>query len=358
MGLRRGKTKTILESSIDSALLAVEIYNKPRTVFRVENYITLMVMAWTRLFHAHFNNTIGDKYYYKSGKKYKLVDGERKAWELNESIRKYGQLTESEEKNLRLFIALRNKIEHRHIEKETLDTLIFGECQALLYNFENTLVKLFGEDYAINENLAFSLQFSRFITKEQRQAQKNMLSSEVQDLVAYINKYRSELSEDVFNSQEYSIKLIAIPKVASASRNDLSVEFIKWESFNPEEQAEVQKVTAIVKDKIIRVEAVNAGRYKPSSVVKLVKENGMADFSINHHTALWQKFGVRPTNNADDPFDTNTKFCYYDQAHNDYLYTNNWVSFIIQLFELDKMRLEDLKTSNNINVTLSVSDFE
>jgi len=75
LGLRRGKTKTILESSIDSALLAVEIYNKPKTVFHVENYITLMVMAWTRLFHAHFNNTIGDKYYYKSGKKYKLVDG-------------------------------------------------------------------------------------------------------------------------------------------------------------------------------------------------------------------------------------------------------------------------------------------
>lgn len=65
MSLRKGKTKSILESSIDSALLAVEIYNKPRAPFRVENYISLMVMAWNRLFHAYFNNTIGDKYYYK-----------------------------------------------------------------------------------------------------------------------------------------------------------------------------------------------------------------------------------------------------------------------------------------------------
>lgn len=31
MKLRKGKTKSNIESSIDSALLAVEIYNKPRT---------------------------------------------------------------------------------------------------------------------------------------------------------------------------------------------------------------------------------------------------------------------------------------------------------------------------------------
>lgn len=356
LSLRRGKTKTILESSVDSALLSVEIYNKPRTVFRVENYITLMVMAWTRLFHAHFNNTIGDKYYYKTGNKYRLVDGEKKAWELNECIKKYGELSEPEEKNLRLFISLRNKIEHRHIEKETLDVLIFGECQALLYNFENTLVKLFGEEYAINENLAFSLQFSRVITKEQRQAQKNMMSSEVQDLITYIHKYRSDLSENVFNSQEYSVKLIAIPKVASASRNDLSVEFIKWEKLTPEEQMEVQKITTIVKDKTVKVEGINTGRHRPSVVVEKVKESGIVNFSMTYHTALWQIFGVRPANNAEDPFDTNTKFCYYDQAHNDYLYTDNWFEFIVQLFALGKLKLDELKTFKN--KVLNVSDFE
>jgi len=34
MKLRKGKTKSLLESSIDAALLAVEVYNKPRTTFR------------------------------------------------------------------------------------------------------------------------------------------------------------------------------------------------------------------------------------------------------------------------------------------------------------------------------------
>ena len=65
MTLRKGKTKSTLEASIDSALLAVEIYNKPRTTFRTDAFIALMIMAWTRLFHAFFNSTIGDRYYYK-----------------------------------------------------------------------------------------------------------------------------------------------------------------------------------------------------------------------------------------------------------------------------------------------------
>jgi hypothetical protein len=108
MNLRKGKTKTILQSSIDSALLAVEVYNKPRTSFRSEAFITLMIIAWTRLFHAHFNTTIGDKYYYKkrNSNRYVIIDDERKAWELKTCINKYGKLSEATRKNLQFFIAL------------------------------------------------------------------------------------------------------------------------------------------------------------------------------------------------------------------------------------------------------------
>lgn len=173
MLLRKGKTKTTLESSIDAALLAVEVYNKPRTAFRSEAYIAMMVIAWTRLFHEYFNATIGDKYYYKKNKQYEQIDGERKAWELSTCILEYGKLREPVKKNLEFFIRLRNKIEHRHIDKREVDVLIFGECQALLYNFENTLINLFGEQYALSESLVYTLQFSHLRTPEQNSASKD-----------------------------------------------------------------------------------------------------------------------------------------------------------------------------------------
>ena len=59
------KVKRLLESSIDCALLAVEVYNKPRATFRVECYITQMIMAWTKLLHAYFQDKIGERYFFK-----------------------------------------------------------------------------------------------------------------------------------------------------------------------------------------------------------------------------------------------------------------------------------------------------
>ena len=207
--LRKGKTKSILDASIDSALLAVEIYNKPRTTFRSEGFITMMIMAWTRIFHANFNATIGDKYFYK-GKNghYETIDGERKAWELATCVKKYGELESGVESNLIFFIKLRNKIEHRHIEKREVDTLIFGECQSLLFNYESLLIKLFGSTYSINEALVYSLQFSQIRTDQQEKSNRSALSKELAEIISFVGKYRNKLDYDTFNSQEYSIKLI------------------------------------------------------------------------------------------------------------------------------------------------------
>lgn len=91
--LRQGKAKTILESSINSAFTAVETYNRPRTQFRIENYIILMVVAWTKMFHAYFQSTIGERYFYKEKNgRFKRVDGEKKAWELTECIKNYQRI--------------------------------------------------------------------------------------------------------------------------------------------------------------------------------------------------------------------------------------------------------------------------
>ena len=256
--LRKGRTKKILESSIDSALLAVEIYNKPRTPFRVENFISLMVIAWTRLFHAYFYHAKGNIFYYKqkNSTRYEKVDGERKAWELKTCINKYGSLIEPIKANLIFFIKLRNKIEHRDFSKEDIGLEIFGECQSLLYTYEKTLVGFFGEEYFLNESLAFSLQFSRTRTTEQNIASKKMLSRDIKEIKNFIEKYRSELSEDVFNSQEYSVKLIQIPKILNNPRKNVpAIEFVNWTNLSEKDKENYEKVTALIKNKTVKIES-------------------------------------------------------------------------------------------------------
>jgi len=349
MKLRKGTTKSILDSAIDAALLAVEIYNKPRTTFRSEAYISMMIIAWTRLFHAYFNYTIGDKYYYKrkGSNRYELIDGEKKTWDLSTCIAKYGtSLKEPVKKNLDFFIKLRNKIEHRHIDKKELDILIFGECQSLLYNFENTLIKIFGNDYALNESLVYSLQLSHLRTKEQLIASKTALSKDLKNIVNYIEKYRSGLADHVFSSQEYSIKLLQIPKISNTKRSDLAVEFVRWDELSTNDQEAYQKVTALIKDKRLSIEAANVGKLKPSDVVKSVNDAiPNSSFKMTTHTYLWKLLKIRPSVNADDPFDTNTEYCHYDEVHDDYVYRDAWPDLIILLLESERKSVKDIHTA-------------
>lgn len=337
--IRKGKTRSILDSSRNSAILAVEAYNKPTGTFRVENYIILMVIAWTKLFHSYFQSTIGERYFYKTKNgRYSYIDGERKAWELKECIKQYQAskpyhpLSEATIKNLEFIVSLRNKIEHRFWDSSELMIQLFGECQALLCNYENLLVTLFGDKYSINANLAFALQFSRLRSDSQIKAQRTLLSKDMRDIKRYIDEYRSSLPQDIFDSQEYSIKLLQIPKISNTNRSDLAVEFVNWNSLSEEDQKNYNKLLAIIKDKIVVQNVSNANLLRPSRVIDAVFEATGVKISSREHILLWKAFGIRPTSHSSESeFETNEIYCVFDEPHRDYVYTANWVDFVSNL---------------------------
>lgn len=361
--LRQGKAKTILDNSINSAITAVETYNRPRTKFRIENYIILMVIAWTKLFHAYFQTTIGERYFYKEKNgRYKKIDGEKKAWELKECIKQYqknagrDKLSDGVVANLNFFIGIRNKIEHRYWDSSTLDILLFGECQSLLYNYENLLVELFGNDYSLNMSLAYALQFSQIRANEQLTAQRELLSKDMQDIKKYIDKYKTDLPQEVYDSQEYSIKLLQIPKISNTKRSDLAVEFVNWNTISEEDKENYNKVTAIIKDKIVKHNVSNANMLRPIDVRNAVREKTGVEISQSNHTDLWKAFSVRPHAKSEAKFDTITKYCIYDEPHNDYLYTSEWVDFIVKL--VLKFGFNKKNIHNNCKKTLKIEDFD
>lgn len=363
MILRKGKSKAILEASLDAALLAVEVYNKPRTTFRSQAYITLMIMAWTRLLHAYFNNSIGDKYYYKDKDKpnrYAVIDGDKKAWELTECIKQYKKLSEPVKKNLEFFIKIRNKIEHRHIDPKEVDVSIFGECQSMLFNYENTLIQLFGSTYSINESLVYSLQFSQLRTTGQQKSGKSVLSKDTSEILSYIQKFKATLGDEVYASQEFSIKLLQIPKVSNNDRDTPAMEFVRWDTLNDADKKDAyEKITTIIKDKKIITEAANVKRLKPGQVVTKVNELVPATkIKISIHTALWRIFSIRPENNAEDPFETNTEFCIYDETHTDYVYEPVWIDFIVHLLQSQQLTLEQIKLHESKKEKLDIEKYK
>ncbi|MFN0278714.1 MAG: DUF3644 domain-containing protein [Pyrinomonadaceae bacterium] len=295
----------------------------------------------------------------RNPKRYEIVDGERKAWELSKCIRQFGKLNSAVTANLEFIIGLRNKIEHRHIDELTIGALVFGECQSLLYNYENVLIELFGQEYAVNENLAYSLQFSTMRTAEQKKSVKSYQSREATRIKEYVKNYREDLPEDVFLSQEFSIKLIQIPKVSNTSRNDLAIEFVNWKDLSDEERAAYEKLEVLVKEKREVHGVANLGRVKPGSILKEVEEKTGIKLNHNDHRCLYYVFSVRPITEEHLPTDqTNDKYCVYDTVHEDYLYAPAWADFLVAVLSSGQLTMEVVKENFKNRTKLLFVDFE
>ena len=257
------KVSNLLEKAKESALLAVDIYNKPKTSFRAGGFVVLMCIAWTSLFHAIFEKQ-KKKYFYpdeKNSKRYKKIDGENRAWELLESAKCFfNDENNPVYKNLIFFSKLRNKIEHRFMP--IIDPIISGECQSLLLNFEELLVKNFGNKNSVVESLFVPLQFT---------SQRKTLPKTKQDekIINFIKTFRGSLSSDITDSQQYSFKAFFIPKLGNhRNSSDVAIEYIKFDPDNQEEMKKYEKLIVGIKEKTVQV--ANQGKHKPSTVLEII----------------------------------------------------------------------------------------
>jgi hypothetical protein len=328
---------THLEKAKDSAIAAVDCYNRCGTRFRSGSYIVLMCVAWTSFFHAvYFKRKVKPFYREAEGsKRFKKIDGDYKAWELATCLEKYypGQ-TNAVTENLRFLIGLRNKIEHRSMPE--LDNHIFGECQACLFNLEDLLFNEFGIKHCLAECLSLAIQFSRLRHEKQGKAIAELQKPLRANVKEYIDTFRSSLSPEIQGDQQYSFRVFLIPKVAnSQGQAELSVEFVKFDPTNPTEMAQYEKIAALIKPSVTLV--VNAGRLKASDVCKKVQPVVQAALGADrffiasyHHALACEFYQIRPRKCDPHPEKTNSDMCQYDAAHRDYVYTERWVSFLCE----------------------------
>ena len=340
---RIGKNqRPYFQKAKDAALLAVEVYNKPAVKFKSEGYIALMVMAWTALLHAIFLRKGRNPFYKAPNGGYLEVDGDFKHWELAECAKHFwGSATNNPiRKNLEFFIPLRNKIEHRYFPQ--LDGAIFGECQALLLNFDALLGQHFGPQNQLRESLSFSLQL--FPTGESF-AQAVTGNKSLSELKMFIETYRATLSADVTGSSQYAFKAFLIQVANHDSDEALPIQFVQYDKLTTDQQAEFEKFAVMVKWK--NAGTVNTGLLKPSAVIKSVQAAlgnlkvkrphcEVDKFNQTTHERCWKRYGVRPLSGSKVPASTQEKYCVYDEPHKDYLYKPAWVEFLTEKMKNDQ----------------------
>lgn len=330
------KLKPYVQKARDAALLAVEVYNKPAVAFKSSAYIALMVMAWTALLHAIILRSGGKPYYKLANGRFDKVDGDFRHWDLSECVRQFWKRTPQDpvRVNLEFFIPLRNKIEHRYLP--ALDNAVFGECQALLLNFDDAMGQHFGKANQIRESLSFSLQL---FPSGESFAQAVKANKNLTDIKKFVDDYRAMLSAEVVGSAQFAFKAFLIRVSNHASKDALPIQFFHRDKLTAQQQAEFDKFAVMVKWK--DAGGGNKGHCKPSNVVAQVQAalgNPKVDragkqvdkFNQTGHQRCWKHYKARPQAGAANPEVTETKWCIYDPVHHDYVYTPAWVAFLTE----------------------------
>lgn len=334
-GLPRN-AKSALEKARDSALLAVEVYNKPAVKFKSGGFISLMVISWTSLFHAIFFKRKLKPFYRKESGRFIKVDGDFKYWELDECLRRYygADTGNPVRKNLEFFIPLRNRIEHRSMPE--LDASIFGECQAMLLNFDEMVETEFGAKLCLRESLSFALQLFPSSASLAAAIQQNPTTKPVVD---FVQQYRSTISAEVAGSGKFAFKAFLIQVGNHKSESALPIQFVHYDKLSDEQKKQLSSFAVMVKNKEVPV--ANPDTIRAGDVVKKVQA-GLGNpqierdgkqvnrFNLTIHTRCWKRYKARPGSGSANPEATDWKFCIYDKRHNDYGYTQAWVEFVIE----------------------------
>ncbi|MGB3331995.1 MAG: DUF3644 domain-containing protein [Mycobacterium sp.] len=325
----------MVESSRDECLNAVEFYNRPGSRRPLEAFLVHMHIAWLYLLQAEFEQA-GTNYSYLTStnpRRYMKVDGERKSWDLLRCVvERWPDPQHPVRKNLELTIRLRNKIEHRH--EQGLVVASAGFCQALVLNYEAELTEKFGSRMSVAAMVHLPVSLSTF----NEEGVKSLVAAQLSlpnRLRDFFIDFRSGLSDDVVSDRRFEFRVELVQKRAPSGSADLAISFVREADLSEVERKAYEALEktgrVIVRDKFRPVS--NLGRFRPSDVCQHVE--GAIPFKFSAFAEFpqaWKRLKLRPGSSArgDAKKITDERYCFYDEVHRDYIYTQACVDLLIK----------------------------
>jgi hypothetical protein len=296
------------------------------------DFLTHMHKAWHYLLHAEFHKAEIDYHYLdsKTGR-HQMIDGEPKAWDLEKCLKeRFPNSGDTVRLNAELFVALRNKVEHRY--EHNLRIVTGGRAQAYVINYEQEMTAHFGAGYSLADRLRFPLSVQVLTAdgyEEMRKAAKG-LPRKTRDLVA---RYEAGIDLSVLDDPRYDYRVRLVPITGSKTDADLAVNFVKLDDLTEDERRIMveagRKGAVITRDR--HVEVADLNRMRPTQVAARVEEQLPFRFSASReHAEMWKRLGIRPVKGSGNPYGTVARYCSYNEAFDQYVYTQAWIRKILK----------------------------
>ncbi|MGY8637725.1 DUF3644 domain-containing protein [Bradyrhizobium sp. 14AA] len=287
----------------EAMILAVTIFNSGGYKFKTEVFAVLANIAWTYLLHEHYHRA-----------KISPLNADGTTFALSYMLpRTDCPLSKGIKKNLLSLKTIRDDVEHKMLGRS--DATWLPLFQASCLNFDKTLVAWFGSRLSLQHDLSIALQFGKLDLEHLAQLTAYDVPPNITALDAALKK---DMSEQELDDLEYQFRVVYT--FDSASKGKAHIQFLSPDSA---EGKTVQNV--LQKFKI----ADELYRYKPGDVLKIVRQATSKPFSMNDHTAAWQKHKVRPPKGTKSPDKTNREYCIYHAAHKDYTYNDKCIALLV-----------------------------
>lgn len=321
----------ILDTAKHEAALAVELYNNPRQPRSVEAFFVHMHLAWQFLLHAEFEHS-GVDYKYRDGSGRILrVDGEPKTWELQRCVAHRFDPDDPVRQNLENTVKIRNRVEHRWQAELAIAT--GGFAQALLLNFESEVCSQFGKQHSMGQVLRFPLFVETFTPEGVERIQK-ALKSLPAGLRQLLASFHTGVDERIVNDQRYEFRIHLVPQMGPRTESHISLNFVREDDLSDEQRHALTLLgeagTVIVRERERPV--VNSNLMRPNEVVRRVNADIPFKFGLySNFPRMWKHLKVRPGTDSSNPEKTDERYCIYDRAHGDYLYTEAYAKKLVSI---------------------------
>ena len=262
----------LVKKAREAMLTSVQVFNNPQIEFKSELFIVTNIIAWTYLLHAHYRKKKIEYRRRKPGSKrfQRTKNGAIYHWSLEDCLDSADcPLDDIVKKNIRFLIGIRHEIEHQMTRR--IDDQLSAKFQASALNFNNTIKKSFGKRYRLDSEQAFSIQFASI---SEDTARELMAQADLpQHIQTYIVQYENGLTQAEYDDPRFSYRVAFVRKTSNAkSAADKVVEFVPAGSD-----------TGVAINKVFLKETEKV-KYRPSTIVKQMKAEGFAKFSMQQHT--------------------------------------------------------------------------
>jgi hypothetical protein len=309
------------------AVKAIDEYNC--STGHYGDFIATMVRAWLYLLQAEFQRDKIDYRHTRPDGSLILFDGEPKVWDTAASAKERFPATNDPVRiNLELFIALRNKVEHRY--EHALKAAAGGRAHALVINFEQELVVQFGAQHSLADQLRFPL----FVESITAPARKDTIKAtrDLRTAQTILAKFDAALDPGVLDDHRYDYRVRLVPMLGPKTAADAAIQFVRLDELTDDEckvMIEAGRSGNVI-TKVKNMPVASAGCMLPTRVVSEVQKRVPFDFKMHRHTQLWKHFKLHPA--AWVPpggGQTVTQFCIPDEPPRQYVYTPAWIDKIV-----------------------------